>query len=343
MSGLLGDRIRGSALSDVGMIRHENQDACALFSTRGNAVVAVVADGMGGHSGGSIASRLAVESILQRLSPVHDEIDERLLGIAIEEANTQIYDRAIEHAELRGMGTTIVALLFHPDGRAWVAHVGDSRAYRLRASMFEPLTRDHSVVAELIRSGDLSVEEARHHSRRNEILRSVGVAAEVQIEINAVSALPGDRFLLCSDGLSGAVDEAGIAQVLAHCRPEDATVKLIAAANEAGGPDNVTAIALDFPDADADGDTDIEHLHPPRRSGTGEIERIEADQTEARLSRARGLLILTVIVTLALVASIVALIINESSARDGAAPRAVVTSPAESPRAQDNAATLGAP
>ena len=140
------------------------------------------------------------------------------------------------------MGTTGVALLLEPDGRAWVANVGDSRAYRLRDGRLEQLTLDHSLVAELVRRGMLTAEEAQVHPRRNEVLRSLGVEAEVSVDVTAVDVQAGDQYLLCSDGLSGVVDDQEIAAVLIAEAPADAVRRLVDAANERGGPDNVTVL-----------------------------------------------------------------------------------------------------
>ncbi|MEE8167189.1 MAG: Stp1/IreP family PP2C-type Ser/Thr phosphatase, partial [Myxococcota bacterium] len=254
MSRPLGDKIQSFALTDVGLTRSENQDACALFSTKGQSLVAVVADGMGGHAGGATASRIVIETIRDWLLPTRDEVDGETLANAIEDANQRIYAKAQDEPGFRGMGTTVVALLFHPDYWAWVAHVGDSRAYRLRGNSFEQLTHDHSVVADLVRKGQLSEEEAEVDPRRNEILRSVGVAPTVEVDVNAVSVRPGDRFLLCSDGLTGPVQSEDISSILALYDPEDATRTLIAWANEMGSPDNVTAIALHYTDPDSETD-----------------------------------------------------------------------------------------
>jgi serine/threonine protein phosphatase PrpC len=298
-------------LTDVGLSRSENQDACALFSTKAQALIAIVADGMGGHAGGATASRIAIETLHERLSPTNEEIDGDELASAIKEANDRIYGRALNEPELRGMGTTVVVLLIRPDGRTWVAHVGDSRAYRLRGGVFEALTQDHSVVAELVRAGALSEEQAEVDPRRNEILRSVGAASSVEVDVSIVSLKPDDRFLLCSDGLTGPVDTQEISNILGQYDPEDATRTLIARANEAGSPDNITAIALHYPDPLAD--TDTHEVMPQPETTASEFDLIAAENEEARLERARRLLVLVALVGVALLVSVIMLLVYPTS------------------------------
>jgi protein phosphatase len=208
----------------------------------------VVADGMGGHRGGATASRLAVESFGASLAGLAEDAS-GWLSEAVSTANSLIHERSREDPELRGMGTTVVALLVDPSGATHVAHVGDSRAYRLRGDDIERLTRDHSVVAEMVRRGLITEEEAVVHPRRNEILRSVGVESQVVAELREIDIEPGDRLLLCSDGLSGVVDDAEIASVLMNQEPEPAVKMLIDLANERGGPDNITIAVAYVPAA----------------------------------------------------------------------------------------------
>ena len=194
--------------SDTGRVRPHNEDTCGTFESRG-ARLLVVADGMGGHRGGATASRLAVESLERSLAETN-ELSGDWLAAAIRKANREVHGRSEQEPGLRGMGTTLVAVLISPDGRAWVGHVGDSRAYRLRGDTFEALTEDHSVVAEMIRRGVITPTEAIIHPRRNEILRSVGVEADCQPDVAELELAPGDRVLLCSDGLCGVVPDRDI-------------------------------------------------------------------------------------------------------------------------------------
>jgi protein phosphatase len=231
-------RITTASISDVGIVRSHNEDYCAEFERNGRTLL-VVADGMGGHKGGATASRVAVESIGEVF---HDSQSDpsTLLVEALVSANERIFSMSQETDELRGMGTTAVALLLGPGDSAWVGHVGDSRAYRVRDGRIEALTADHSVVAEMERRGLITREEANVHPRRNEILRSVGVEPTVEPEVGAVEVQPGDTFVLCSDGLSGLVNDEEIADVVNSEPPNEAVKILVNLANDLGGTDNVT-------------------------------------------------------------------------------------------------------
>lgn len=238
-------RIDVASRTDRGLLRVENQDHFGELSGAGGAKLLVVADGMGGHRGGETASRLAVETI-ERTFEARGEASEELLDEAFHAANERVYEEGRKRPELYGMGTTCVALLIDPGGAAFVANVGDSRAYRLRGGELEPLTRDHSVVAELARLGLLSDEEASMHPRRNELLRSIGVQPHVEVDHEPVSAEPGDRFLLCSDGLCGVVEDDAIRETLQSGPPAKAARALVDLANAHGGPDNVTVQVIDL-------------------------------------------------------------------------------------------------
>ncbi len=234
-----GARVETASHTDVGRLRSHNEDACGEFEDAAGRRLLVVADGMGGHKGGATASRMAVEIIGEQFQASSDEPADMLLA-ALEEANRRIYRTSRETDDLRGMGTTaVLALLDGPDA-AWIAHVGDSRAYRLRAGRIEALTEDHSVVAEMQRRGLLSEEEAAVHPRRNEILRSVGVEPDVRADVLRVVLEPGDVLMLCSDGLCGQVGAEEMAAVLGEEPPERAVRRLVDRANELGGPDNIT-------------------------------------------------------------------------------------------------------
>lgn len=249
------DETHVASRSDVGRVRVVNEDSCGSYLLSDGARLLVVADGMGGHRGGATASREALAAIAavfeeSTSSPV-DASDLRdphaTLRQAIERANARVHAMSLEDPELAGMGTTVVAFLLDATGRGVVAHVGDSRAYRHRGGRLEALTTDHSVVAEMLKRGVLTAEEAAYHPRRNEILRSVGVLPEVEVEVAAVDVRAGDRILLCSDGLCGVVSDAEIDEILAETElgaGEDAVERLVELANECGGPDNVTVELL---------------------------------------------------------------------------------------------------
>ncbi|MGH0031250.1 MAG: Stp1/IreP family PP2C-type Ser/Thr phosphatase [Myxococcota bacterium] len=241
-------QLESTARTDVGVVRHSNQDACGESASGDGAYrVFVVADGMGGHAGGETASRIAVETVEEAFGGSDGPVETRLRG-ALETANRRVHEEQLRDSRLAGMGTTGVALGVGPEG-AWVANVGDSRLYRLRSGSLEQLTSDHSVVAELTRRGFITPEQALTHPRRNEVLRSLGTEPAVEVDVDAVDVAPEDLFLLCSDGLCGVVAESTIASLLALQPLEAAAKALVDAANDAGGPDNVTVQIVRVPPA----------------------------------------------------------------------------------------------
>jgi serine/threonine protein phosphatase PrpC len=222
--------------TDVGRQRRVNEDSLLVRPP-----LFVVADGMGGHQAGEVASGLAVEAFTAGLPDGGDPAEFRLAGL-IQTANRQIHDTSRSDAEHAGMGTTITAAYVDLESVA-IAHVGDSRAYRWRDSELERLTDDHSLVEELIRQGKLTAEEAEEHPQRSIVTRALGPEPDVQVDTKTVPARDGDVFLLCSDGLTGMIGEAGLARVLAGGGTLDTQVRaLVAAANEAGGRDNITVV-----------------------------------------------------------------------------------------------------
>ena len=259
MSGAPSNRERNSSwaagepsiagATHVGVVRRVNQDAFGRFDDpeRGETLL-VVADGLGGHRGGEVASQMAID-LLGPLVCSGDDQPALRLTRAIEEANRQIHDAARVDYTLEGMGTTVVCLLLARCGQSYVAHVGDSRLYRLRAGAVEAMTKDHSLVATLVRQGVLSPEEARSDPRKNQILRALGVRKEIEIDVAPLEPQPGDTYLLCSDGLHGLVEDHAIREVAdAIPDPELAVSSLIDAANRAGGTDNVTCLLARFPE-----------------------------------------------------------------------------------------------
>jgi protein phosphatase len=198
-----------------------------------------VADGMGGAQAGEIASSLAVEA-LNELAEDGIDFDELVEGVR--EANRRIFHMAREDRTRAGMGTTLTAALVH-DGIVSIAHVGDSRAYRMRGEELAQLTDDHSLVAELERHGKLTAAEARVHPQRSMILRALGIGEEVEVDTYELEVNAGDVYLLCSDGLSGLVHDEVIDEVLSSADTLGrAAVELIEIANIAGGPDNITTV-----------------------------------------------------------------------------------------------------
>jgi serine/threonine protein phosphatase PrpC len=284
--------IEVASLSHVGRVRANNQDWYGEFANGSGWRALVVADGMGGHQGGEVASRIAVDTIGKVLGASHEE-PEQSLRKAFLAANERILEVARSDSRYAGMGTTGVALLLAAADDAWVAHVGDSRAYVFRDGKLRALTADHSYVAELQRRGVLSPAEAAVHPRRNEVLRSIGGEPELDVEIRPVVTKPGDCFLLCTDGLWGCVPESEMVGALANARPQDAVRMLVDLANHHGGPDNVTVQLVRIPE-----ETSATGI----RAGT-ETERAAAEQAYARRqSRIRRVAIAASLLAAALIA-----------------------------------------
>jgi len=216
-----------------------------------------VADGMGGAQAGELASSLAAAALRDRDD--RDRGGEARVLELIQEANRRVHQRALDDAAVSGMGTTMTVALLEPDGTVTIGHVGDSRAYLLRDGELEQLTDDHSLVAELVRRGELSPEEAEVHPQRSVITRALGTDPDVDVDAFPVSSQPGDVFLLCSDGLTTMVDGATIAAIVHRFRGDlrRATHALIDAANDHGGEDNITAVLFEVTGT-VDGDTTVE-------------------------------------------------------------------------------------
>ncbi|MEO8291257.1 MAG: Stp1/IreP family PP2C-type Ser/Thr phosphatase [Gaiellaceae bacterium] len=234
-------RVADSAgVTDPGRKRRRNEDSFVI-----DPPLFAVADGMGGAQAGEVASRLAAAAF--REFHEADELDpEERVAAIIQEANRRIYNRASTDAHATGMGTTITAALVDGD-RLAIGHVGDSRAYRLRAGVLEQLTDDHSLVADLVRSGRLTPEEADTHPQRSVITRALGTDAEVDVDTFIVEVEPGDVFLVCSDGLTSMVPDQEIHDlVVAAPNLEQAAKALVKAANRAGGEDNVTVVLFEL-------------------------------------------------------------------------------------------------
>ena len=238
--------LRWGGATDVGQLRSVNQDSMLLGPD-----VFVVADGMGGHQGGEVASALAIEAI----EAVADRLpggSVRQLITAVQDANDSVLERGAQDPALAGMGTTLVAIAaVVEDGeeRLAVVNVGDSRAYRLSGGQLEQITDDHSLVAELVRDGRISEEEAAVHPQRNIVTRALGQDENIPVDVFQILPHAGDRYLLCSDGLTNEVEERDIAAVLRTTDdPSVAADELVRRANEHGGRDNITIVIVDVVD-----------------------------------------------------------------------------------------------
>jgi len=229
--------------TDTGRQRNANEDS--LFV---DAPLFVVADGMGGAQAGEVASRAAAESFAQNLPPAPPE---KLLEETIARANRTIHELARKDPSLAGMGTTTTAALVDLDAEeVAIGHVGDSRAYRLRGGRFEQLTRDHSLVEEMRRKGQLTDAQAEDHPQRSIITRALGPEPEVEVDLQTVPAQAGDVFLICSDGLTTMLDDGKIAHILSRATSLQSAVRAVVdEANRAGGRDNITVVLFRLEDA----------------------------------------------------------------------------------------------
>ena len=295
------------ASTDVGRVREANEDSYLVAEP-----LFVVADGMGGHIAGDVASSTAVKVIQDGSGSLSSE-DPATLTKIITDANTAIWDKAKSDPALRGMGTTCTLVLIDDD-RVHIAHVGDSRAYRLRDGQLKQLTEDHTLVGRMVQEGRLSAEEAQHHPQRSIITRALGVDEDVQVDLDTVELSDGDRLLICSDGLSSMVEDDQIKDVLAReSDPQKTADALVELANEAGGDDNVTVVVIDFEDGSGSGrrvvpaaeptDKEVDEAPPDRSSGSDAepqpASTVERDDEPGRGGRwGRKLLVALLVVAL---------------------------------------------
>ena len=237
------------AAVDAGRARSNTEDSVA---TDPETSLAVLADGMGGYNAGEVASNMATSFICTELgrwlreasAQASDQDVRRAMDICVDNANRAIFNAANSNPQYAGMGTTLVVALFR-DGRLLVGHVGDSRAYRLRAGRLQQITRDHSLLQEQIDAGLITPEQAAFSANKNLVTRAVGVEDTVLLETHQHDVQPGDVYLLCSDGLSDMLDDSTIAQILqSHESLQTLCTSLIEAANDAGGKDNISVILV---------------------------------------------------------------------------------------------------
>jgi protein phosphatase len=240
---------QGSAASSTGRKRRHNEDAYVY-----DPPIFAVADGMGGARAGELASSLAANALRETGLDPAESAESNVVGL-IQAANARVHERALSDSAASGMGTTMTVALFQREGNVVIGHVGDSRAYLLRAGKLVQLTEDHSLVAELVRRGELSPEQAEVHPQRSVITRALGTEPRVAIDAFTVATKDGDVFLLCSDGLTTMVDPTTITELVQRHRFEltAASRALLQAANDRGGEDNITAVLF----AVADDDTSV--------------------------------------------------------------------------------------
>ena len=266
---------RAASLTDTGRKRRRNEDAYVVQPP-----LFAVADGMGGAQAGELASRLAAEALRDDGGAGSGE--ERVASL-IQEANRRVYERSSEDSAVSGMGTTMTVALVE-EREVVLGHVGDSRAYRLRDGRLQQLTEDHSLVAELMRDGKLSPEEAETHPQRSVITRALGTDPDVDVDIGRVDARPGDVFLLCSDGLTSMVGDEAILRIVEEHRDDlqAAARALVQTANRSGGEDNITVIFFEIAE-DAAAVDDTRTLAMPSAAAAGSS--AEDEDTLSELDR----------------------------------------------------------
>jgi len=299
---------RAAWLTDTGRRRARNEDAYVFEPP-----LFAIADGMGGARAGEIASGLAAAAL--KAGEVDGSGEERVVAL-IQEANRSVYERSSADAEVAGMGTTITVALVGDVGVTF-GHVGDSRAYALRDGELEQLTDDHSLVAELVRAGKLSAEEAEHHPQRSVITRALGTDPDVDVDAFTVEARPGDVFMICSDGLTDMVGDEEIVQILERRDSlDDAARGLVSRANDAGGQDNITVIAFEITDEPDEPDehtleqtvTGTQPLPPQQPARVDHTEGPSAAKPDARKPGRRFLPLLLLIAAI-VVAAILLLVL----------------------------------
>ncbi len=245
-------KIESFGMTDVGKRREKNEDSYLINTTSG---LYVIADGMGGHLGGEYASKMAVTTIEDIMSELMSDPDATLssnieirsgdykgyLKYAIGIASNRIFERALRDPSLHGMGTTATSLLFAGE-KAYIANVGDSRCYLIRRNKITQITTDHSLVSEQLKAGIISVSDAKNHKLKNIITRSVGFQEDVEADVSMRTPKKGDKFMLCTDGLSNMVSTEEILEIVSSEEPREACYQLISLANEHGGDDNITVV-----------------------------------------------------------------------------------------------------
>lgn len=283
-------KVVAGVATDIGQVREGNEDAYLVEPP-----LYAVADGMGGAKGGEVASQLALETIEERFRAGDGSLESQL-----EEANRTVFEKAAGDQRLRGMGTTLTAALI-AGGAAHLAHVGDSRAYLSRAGALRMLTRDHTLVNQMVAEGEISEAEAEVHPHRNVLTRVIGTEPEVDVDVDDVGLLEGDRLLLCSDGLTTMLTKDQIKAILeSGGAPQEAADRLVRAANRAGGLDNITVLILDvLSDDDPKAETGVDIPAAPPAARAPGPEGTVSDHTSRRLKRAGIAVAIAVVVLVA--------------------------------------------
>ncbi len=234
--------------SDIGRVRMVNEDRAVVQTGLNGFTLAIVADGMGGHKAGDVASQLAAQKIQEELQSIHADMTvaecEEVIRQAIVKANAQVFELASKQEKYRGMGTTVVVAVVS-ETMIMIGHIGDSRAYKINGRTIVQLTEDHSLVNELLKTGQITPEEANHHPLRNVMTRALGTDQQVEVDLRHFDWTFNEQLLICSDGLSGLVDQHKMVEILNTGRePEWKVDQLVNCALEAGGDDNITAVLI---------------------------------------------------------------------------------------------------
>jgi len=242
--------VKFAARSDKGIVREVNEDSFNIIEGyAGVPVTFIIADGMGGHNSGEVASKSAVDFASSYILEFKDtlfnvgRIPEDIQEI-VKKANTNVFDKSRQHEANTGMGTTFIIAVIY-EGEIHIGHVGDSRVYMIRNSEIKRITTDHSYIEELIKTGTLTREEAENHPNKNIITRALGCFDDIQVDLYTCEMMANDYYILCTDGLTNKLDENEIKQIVeTNCEPENACEELIKKANEKGGEDNITVIVI---------------------------------------------------------------------------------------------------
>ncbi|WP_284140113.1 MULTISPECIES: Stp1/IreP family PP2C-type Ser/Thr phosphatase [unclassified Virgibacillus] len=250
--------MEGLFLTDTGQVRRHNEDAGGVYKNASGQIMAVIADGMGGHRAGDVASQMATKQMEQKWLATSEltspEKAEEWLSHALNDINHSIYQHSIENEECKGMGTTIVIAICTNEFFT-IAHIGDSRCYVLNEHGFNQVTEDHSLVNELVRSGQITKVDAQHHPRKNIVLKALGTEEQVASDIQSISWESGDKLLLCSDGLTDKVEDEELFTFIQEATDlKTAGQQMIQLANERGGEDNVSLVMIQHISSEKAGD-----------------------------------------------------------------------------------------
>ncbi len=239
--------------TDIGVVRKMNQDFLYYSEKPVGQLpnLFIVADGMGGHRAGDYASRMSVENFIDYVMKAPPDLPIRIVDNGIRYVNQLVMEKAEKHPELNGMGTTLVVAFIDED-ILYVANVGDSRLYLVDSDEINQVTEDHSYVGAMVRAGELTWAEAKHHPDKNIITRAIGASWEVRVDFFEVDLEPGDKILICSDGLSNMVDDSDMLDIMSHTPTTEIVDALIDEAKKNGGLDNITAVVIDPFDEEVD-------------------------------------------------------------------------------------------